>query len=116
MCMAPDIQKEDDMRYETSPPNDILERLVLDALRHGADELDVEYKDGHEEVCAMKSNIGIGIASLESSSEEAGELRKRLYAMTKKRDTITIQGTSYHLKAEIYDSFGEDAFRVAIRR
>ena len=104
------------MIREASPPNDILVRLVLDALRHGADKLDVEYKDGHEEVCAMKSNIGIGIASFESSSEEAGELRKRLYAMTKRRETITIQGTSYHLKAEIYDSFGEDSFRVAIRR
>ena len=104
------------MIHEASPPNDIIARLVFDALRCGADGLDIEYKDGHEEVCAMKSNVGIGIARLDSSSEEAAELRERLYAMTKKRETITIQGTSYHLKAKIYDSFGEDAFRVAIRR
>ena len=104
------------MIRDESPQNDILARLVLEALQHGADELDVEYKNGHEEVCAMKSNIGIGIASIKSSSEKAVELRERLYAMTRKRETITIQGTSYHLKAKIYDSFGEDAFRVAIHR
>lgn len=101
---------------ETYSPDDILTRLILDALQYGADELDVSYKDGHEEVCAMKSNIGIGIARLNSLSEEACELRERLYKMTKKRERVTIRGTSYLLEAEIYDSFGNDAFRVAIRR
>ena len=101
---------------ESISPNDILVQLVLDTIRHGADEFVVDYKDGYEEVCAMNSNIGIGIASLESSSEETGELRKKLYAMTKKRETITIQGTTYNLRAEIFDSFGEDAFRVTIQR
>lgn len=94
---------------------DLIARLVGDALRLGGNELDVEYKDGHESVCAMRNNVGIGIASLPSSSADARQLRDRLYAMTKKKDSVTIQGKSYTLKAELYDSFGEDAFRVAIR-
>lgn len=92
----------------------LIARLVAKTVELGGNELDVEYKDGHESVCAMKDNVGFGIASLDSSSAEAREFRNRLYAMTKKKVIITIQGKSYALKAELYDSFGEDAFRVAI--
>jgi len=94
---------------------DLIAQLVAKTVELGGNELDVEYKDGHESVCAMKNNVGFGIASLNSSSADAREFRNRLYAMTKKKDVITIQGKSYTLKAEVYDSFGEDAFRVAIR-
>jgi len=37
-----------------------LEQLAAQAIRLGADHLEVEYKDGCEEVCAMKSGIGWG--------------------------------------------------------
>ncbi len=56
----------------------ILGRLIADALQHGADTLEIEYKDGHEDVCAIKGGIGFGIASIESSSEDARAMREQL--------------------------------------
>ena len=104
------------MVQESSSPDHILARLVFDALQHGADELDIEYKDGREEVFAVKGAMGLGIASLDSSGEEATTLRKQLYAVVRKGKTIRVQRARYRLTATVYDSFGEDAFRVTIRR
>ena len=46
------------------PPNDgsVLDGLAKEALRLGADTLELGYKDGHEEVGAIKGNVGVGIA------------------------------------------------------
>lgn len=99
-----------------SNPDDILVRLVTEAVRHGADELHVEYKDGCEEVCAMKGGVGFGIANLESSGEEACALREQLCAIGKKGTTISADGATFRLQVNTYDSFGEDAFRVRIQR
>jgi hypothetical protein len=103
------------MARKATSSSDLIARLIADTLRLGGDELDVEYKDGCESVCAMRGNVGIGIASLDSSSPDARALRKRLYAMTKKKDIVSVDGKSYKLTAELYYSFGEDAFRVTIR-
>ena len=92
-----------------------LEQLAEQAVRLGADELEVEYKAGCEEVFAMKSNYGLGIASLRSSSPEAKSLQHELYALAKKKQRVTIDDRTYELRARIFDSFGEDAFRVKLR-
>ena len=94
----------------------ILEPLLAKAISLGADQLEVEYKDGSEEVFAMKSGVGLGIASFRSSSPEAKSLRNELYALTKKKQSVRIGDRTYELRARIYDSFGEDAFRVELRR
>ena len=94
----------------------ILGRLIADALQHGADTLEIEYKDGREDVCAIKGGIGFGIASIESSSEDARAMREQLYTIGKKGKIISVRGESYHLAVIMYDSFGEDAFRVKIER
>jgi len=86
------------------------------AIRLGADHLEVEYKDGCEEVCAMKLGIGWGIAGIPSSSPEAKSLRSELYALAKKKQRVKIDEQMYELRARIFDSFGEDAFRVELRR
>ena len=95
---------------------DILTNIVVQVLSAGATEFEVEYKDGQEEVCVMRGPIGFGIASLPSSSEEAKELRAQLYALKKKRRKIELDGVDHVLRVEIFDSFGEDAFRVSIGR
>jgi hypothetical protein len=89
--------------------------LVAEAVRRGADGLDIEYKDGCEEVCAMKGCVGFGIASLDSSSEEARDLRRQLHAIGKRGETISTAGGTFRLKVRTYDSFGETAYRVEIR-
>jgi hypothetical protein len=99
-----------------SSSDDILSRLVTEAVRHGADELEIEYRDGCEEVCAMKNCTGIGIASLDSSGEEACALRKQLCAIGRKGTTIEAGGAIFRVQVSTYDSFGEDAYRVRIQR
>ena len=42
----------------------IVERLAAEAIRRGADLLDVEYKDGYEDVVAAKGALGLGIANV----------------------------------------------------
>jgi hypothetical protein len=93
-----------------------LEQLVAEAIRLSADALDVEYKDQHEEVAAMRGPAGVGIASLPSSSPEAEDLRRELYGIAKKRRRMRVGEVEYELRVRIYDSFGEDAFSVQFRR
>jgi hypothetical protein len=93
----------------------ILEQLAAKAMSLGADGFEVEYKDGCEEVFAVKSGFGLGIASLRSSTAEAKSLRNELYALTKKKQSVRIGDRTYELRARIYDSFGEDAFRIELR-
>ena len=94
----------------------ILEPLLAKAIGLGADQLEVKYKDRCEEVFATKSGFGLGIASFRSSSPEAKSLRNDLYALAKKKQRVKIDEHTYELRARIDDSFGEDAFRVELRR
>ena len=64
----------------------------------------------------MKSGFGLGIASLRRSGPQAKSLRNALFALTKKKQIVRIGDRTYELRARIYDSFGEDAFRVELRR
>ena len=99
-----------------SEPEGILNNLVAEAVRQGADALEIEYKDGREEVCAMKSDTWFAIASIESSSDDAATLREQLYAIERKGKIVAMHGASYRLTVKTYHSFGEDAFRVRIER
>ena len=94
----------------------ILADIVNQVLATGATKFEVEYKDGEEHVCVMHGAVGFGIAALPSSSDEAQELRAQLYRLEKKPGKVEIDGIEYLLRAEIFDSFGEDAFRVEISR
>ena len=56
------------------------------------------------------------MAKFRSSSPEAITLRKALYRSVKRKLRITVGGNQYELRGRVYDSFGEDAFRVQLRR
>ena len=90
--------------------------LVAKVIEAGATEMEVEYRDGCEEILAVDSLIGVGIARLDSSSEEARSLRADLYAIAKKRRVIHISGCSHVLRVRIVEDFGEDKFLVTIER
>jgi len=94
----------------------IVERLAAEAIRLGADLVEVEYKDDYEEVIAARGGVGYGIARLRSSSPQAIALREELYRLAKRAQRITVDGIQYELRGRVYDSFGEDAFRVQLRR
>jgi DNA-binding MarR family transcriptional regulator len=92
----------------------LLERLCGHAISLGAQSIEVEYKDGREYVIATKGTVGISIATYKSSSADAKELRRNLYATAKKPVRTIIGGQVYILKLRIFDSFGEHAFAVSM--
>ena len=95
-------------------PATLFEGLCGHALSLGADSIEVDYKDGYEWVFANTGPAGFGIANYESSSAEAKELRENLYAARKKAPRVVLSGQVYLIKVRIFQSFGEDAFKVRI--
>jgi len=94
--------------------NSVLEKFVLEAIEAGADEVEVEYKDGYELIFALKNGVGFGIGRLRSSTAEADNLRKELRALTKRKKSFVIGQRRIELRARSFDSFGETAFRVTL--
>jgi len=93
----------------------LLEQLAREALDLGADALEVEYRDGHEEVVAYIGALGREIARLRSGTPQASALRQDLYATKRRLLRFNARGQEYGLRAEVYENFGEDAFRVELR-
>ena len=96
--------------------NDILLELVAKTLAVGATEMQVEYEDREEHVLAFQEGVGFGIARLDASSEEAQALREALYQIRRKQKIVTIEGVEYRLRTRIHESFGEDVFRVTVKK
>jgi len=91
----------------------VLAGLISKAIEFRADEIEMEYKDGYEEVFGMRDWLGIG--KIESGSEEARALRQLLHKV-KGKTKIRVDGEDYQIRVAIHESFGEDAFRVSFRR
>ena len=94
----------------------IVDDVVTKAIRLGAGGVEVEYKDRHEWVFATQGSFGYGIARFRSSSPEAVALRKELYRLAKRKRRIVVDAYEYELRCDVFDSFGEDAFRVELLR
>ena len=95
-------------------PATLLEELCAHVQSFSAQSLDVRCKDGSEWVFANKGGVSIGIANFKSSTSEAKDLRKSLYAAAKRPVRTALNGRAYILKARIFDDFGEDAFTVLL--
>ena len=95
---------------------DVLAEVVARVLSTGATEFEMEYEDGQEHVVAFCGAAGVGVAAFRSDSDGAQELRRQLYALGKKRRKIIHAGIEYALRVKVFDSFGENAFRVTITR
>jgi hypothetical protein len=94
-------------------PISILEEIATKAIRSGADAVEVEYKDGYEEVYPVSGPVGTSIGfALKSSSKEAKSLRADLYSLAKSRKRITVDGREYELRCRLYDRSSEHAFRL----
>ena len=76
------------------PHEGIVQRLAAEAIRLGADFLDVEYNDGYEEVVAAKGGLGHAIARFRSSSREAVALREELHRIVRRKWRIAVGGLS----------------------
>lgn len=93
-----------------------LERCASEALGLGASALEVEYRDGHEEVVAMSAGVGAAIARFPSGSREAAQLREELHALIRRKRRLAVGGEVYELRASHRDSFGELLYRIEFRR
>jgi len=98
------------------PQQGILHDVAAEAVRLGVESIEVEYKDGYEEVFALRGGMAVGIARFPSSGRGAGVLRQELYALAKKKQRVVIGDAAYELRARKYESFGEDVLRVALLR
>jgi hypothetical protein len=78
--------------------------------------MEVEYKDGWEQIYAVSSGIGVSIARLGATSAEARALRNELHAIPKEGQIVQACWCAYRLQVRVYESIGEDAFRVAMKR
>jgi hypothetical protein len=75
-------------------PMSIVEEIAAKAIRSGADAVEVEYKDGYEEIYPVSGSVGTSIGfALKSSSKEAKSLRADLYDLAKKHKCITVDGS-----------------------
>jgi hypothetical protein len=97
-----------------SKPKTLLEDLCEHALSCGAFSIEVEHKDGREWVFLRKGETAYSAANFASSSHDGKELRENLDAARKKPVKTAIGGQVWILKVGVYDTFGEDAFRVRI--
>ena len=91
----------------------IIEEIASQTILSGGDAVEVEYKDGYEEVFPVTGRVGTSLGiRLRSSSPEAKSLREGLYRIANQRQRITLGRREYELRCRIYDSFGEEAFRL----
>ena len=103
-------------RKKPREQDDIIRELAAEAIRCGADMIEVEYDEGYEEVYVRKDNVGVSIDRFEASSPQSLSLQKELYRLVKKKRRIVVDNVEYKLRARVYESFGEDAFQVKWRR
>lgn len=97
-------------------PESFLERIVTMAARFSADGIEIEYRDGHEEIFAMRGDAGLGLARLPGSGREAKALCEELRRTTRHKRRLTVDGCEYELRVQAFESFGEQAYHVTLSR
>src|SRR2546430_14151664 len=80
--------------------------VVAEAIHAGAEELDIEYKDGYDEVCVMRGPIGFGIARFRSSSSEGIALREELFGIARRSRCLSIGGQAWGVRCRGRGSLG----------
>jgi hypothetical protein len=91
-----------------------LAEWLTKVIELGGDGLEVQYKDGHEQITAVKSNLGFGIGDIKSDSPEATALRDELWSLRNRTKRMEVGGTVYKARVTTFNSFGETGFRVKI--
>ena len=112
---CPDLNGFITIEWMATKQTSTLDRLASEAIRQGADTIEIEHKDGYEEVYFIKGGAGAGI-TLPSPSPAGRSLLRELHGIAKRGHRVTVDGCEYDRRVHIWDSFGEDAFRVSLRR
>jgi len=97
-----------------------LQSLIETAIQQGADAIELEYVTEGLEVTYVSGSLGIGevIANRESIKTIINELVTQAKLEHKRRGTFKWihAGREYEVRVEEYDSFGESAFRLILKR
>ncbi len=96
--------------------DDAVVRFVKKALDLGATEIEVEFESGREHIFALGEHSGVEIASLASSGKEASALREALCHISEQPRKMMVRGSEYALTVQIHESFGEDVYRITIKK
>ena len=96
--------------------DDVVVRFVKKALDLGATEIEVEYESGWEHIFAVGGYSGVEIGSLKSSGKEARALREALCDIREQPRKLMVGGSQYALTVRIHQSFGEDVYRITIKK
>ena len=96
--------------------DDAVAPFVKKAIDLGAMGIEVEYESGREHVFALGEHSGVEIASLDANGKQARELREALCQIGEQTRKITIRGSEYVLTFQIRESFGEDVYRITIKK
>ncbi len=90
-----------------------LKAFIERALEEGADAISIEYKDGYEEVCLLKGNIGLELDKIKSNSDQSKAMFNEL-AKIEAQGYIMIGNQRITLNVETYDIFGDAAYIITI--
>jgi len=97
-----------------------LVRVLEEAVQAGADSLGLEWEDWGLVVYLNFGNTGLGAASIPRDLQEPvlGELveRANLTRKPKGRMSLSLLGDEYEVAVEEYDSFGESAFNLTLKK
>lgn len=93
-----------------------LQQLLAQAARLGADTLELEYRDGYDEVSVLKGGVGFALARFPSMGRHSTTLRQELGQLARqKRRTVIVSGTAYEVRARADERFAEEAWEVRLR-
>lgn len=97
-----------------------LQRILEEAIKIGADSVELEYVNEGLEVCYMHGCIGFGTVLTDRTLES--KFIELIIDMAKLEDKSrgvmiwTLLGKEYSITVEEYENFGESAFRLKIRK
>jgi hypothetical protein len=95
-------------------PEKRIAELLTKVIELGGDGLEIEYRNGNEEITAMKGSFGFGISEIKSSSRQAAALRDELWSLRNRTKRIEVRGKVYKARVNAVNSFGETAYRIKI--
>ena len=90
----------------------MLAEYLQKLISTGCDELEIEYRDGKECFTAFKSQLGVGIGSL--NSDKANPIFTELAELGKTK-RVTVGNQSYALRLRQFEGFGETVYRIQMK-
>ncbi len=95
-------------------------RFLESAIQAGVDSVGLEYEGRELTVFYQRGQMGLGAGSISEDLQQAviGDIVKRagLKRKTRGKMPVTLLGDEYEVVVEEYDSFGESAFDLRLKK